>query len=229
MRLRDAMLLAEDLLLLLTDDRTGRLLASSTEVDVALGGALLVELALGDRVDLAGASEARGRLFVRDTSPTGDELLDDALAKIAAKESKRPEDVVRRLGKGLRDRLYARLADRGVLREESGRILRVLPVHHWPATDAGHEDEVRGRLAEALRTGVVDDPRIAALISLLHALKAVGTVIDPASAGVSKHELNANAKRIAEGDWGAEAVRQAIEALLAAVVASSSVAVSGGT
>jgi len=40
------MLLAEDLLLLLTDDDTGKLAASSTEVDVALGGALLAELAL---------------------------------------------------------------------------------------------------------------------------------------------------------------------------------------
>jgi hypothetical protein len=36
------MLLVEDLLLLLTDDETGKLAAPSTEVDVALGGALLV-------------------------------------------------------------------------------------------------------------------------------------------------------------------------------------------
>ena len=36
----DAMLIAEDLLLLLTDDRTGKLLAPSNQVDIALGGAL---------------------------------------------------------------------------------------------------------------------------------------------------------------------------------------------
>jgi hypothetical protein len=35
------MLIAEDLLLLLTNDETGKLVASASEVDVALGGALL--------------------------------------------------------------------------------------------------------------------------------------------------------------------------------------------
>ena len=68
------MLIAEDLLLLLTDDDTGELAASSTEADVALGGALLVELALTERVDVAGAHKRvrEGRLVVRDASPTGD-------------------------------------------------------------------------------------------------------------------------------------------------------------
>jgi hypothetical protein len=51
------MLLAEDLLLLLTDDDTGQLAASSAEVDVALGGALLIELALTGRVDVASSDE----------------------------------------------------------------------------------------------------------------------------------------------------------------------------
>jgi hypothetical protein len=37
------MMSAEDLLLLLTDDETGTLAASGTEVGVALGGALLGE------------------------------------------------------------------------------------------------------------------------------------------------------------------------------------------
>ena len=37
-----SMLIAEDLLLLLTDDETGKLAASTTLVDIALGGALLV-------------------------------------------------------------------------------------------------------------------------------------------------------------------------------------------
>ena len=50
------MLIAEDLLLLLTDDRTGKLLAPSNQVDIALGGALLVELALAHRVEVVLAS-----------------------------------------------------------------------------------------------------------------------------------------------------------------------------
>lgn len=64
------MLLAEDLLLLLTEDETGKLAASSTEVDVALGGAFLAEFTLMQRVDVAGSDERvrEGRLVVRGKS-----------------------------------------------------------------------------------------------------------------------------------------------------------------
>jgi len=51
------MLIAEDLLLLLTDDNTGKMALLSTLVDIALGGALLVELAVSEHVDVAGADE----------------------------------------------------------------------------------------------------------------------------------------------------------------------------
>jgi len=224
------MLIAEDLLLLLTDDRTGKLLAPSTELDVALGGALLIELALLDRVDVSqrGARVQEGRLLVSDRSPTADDLLDEALTLLAASEGKKPKDVVRRLGKGVRGRVYARLAAQGILREERGKILGVLPVHHWPAADAEHETEVRERLAQALGAGTVDEARTGALVALLYALKAAAKVINPDSAGVSKKELNANAKRVAEGNWGAQAVRQAIDALNAAT-ASGAIVASGSS
>ena len=44
------MLIASDLLLLLTDDRTGKLRVPSNQIDIALGGALLIELAIALRV-----------------------------------------------------------------------------------------------------------------------------------------------------------------------------------
>lgn len=226
------MLLAEDLLLLLTDDGTGKLAVSSTEVDVALGGALLVELTLMHRVDVAGSDERvrEGRLVVRDRDPTGDDLLDEALAIVGQKEGKKPQSVVARLGKRARARLYERLVAGGVLRAEDDRILGVFPTHRWPSNDAAHESSVRAELVTSLREGVTTAPRTGALISLLLALRAVHKAVDPASVGLSKKELNANAKRIAEGDWAAKAVRQAIDSMNAAVIAatSSAVVVGGG-
>jgi hypothetical protein len=217
------MLIAEDLLLLLTDDRTGKLLARSAQVDLALGGALLIELALLERVDVA-----RGRLLVADESPTTDGLLDETLALLASRAGKKPRDVVRRLGKGVRGRLYARLAERGVLRAERGKILGLLPVQSWPSSDSAHETGVREILVHALRTGAADDARTRALVALLHALKAVDAVIAPASLGVSKRELNANARRIGEDSWGAQAVREAIDALNAAAASGAIVASGSG-
>jgi len=46
------MLLAEGLLLLVTDDASGRLSAPAAQVDAGLGGANLAELALRNKVDL---------------------------------------------------------------------------------------------------------------------------------------------------------------------------------
>jgi hypothetical protein len=221
------MLLAEDLLLLLTDDDTGKLATDSTEVDVALGGALLVELTLTRRVDVAGPDERvrEGRLVVRDLNPTGDGLLDQALAIVGQKEGKKAQSVVERLGKRVRVRLYERLAEGGVLRAEEGRVLGIFPTHRWPAEDAAHETSVRAELVTALRDGATTEARTGALISLLLALNAVHKAVKPGSVGLSKKVLNANAKRIAEGDWAAKAVRQAIDSMNAAIIAATSSAV----
>jgi Golgi phosphoprotein 3 (GPP34) len=131
------MLIAEDLLLLLTDDRTGKPAVGSSQADIALGGAMLIELRLAHRVDLTGESEARheGRLVVRNgarpltlswTKPLTLSST-NALVKLGERQGKKPKDVVRALGKGLRERLHVRLAERGVLRETGGKILGVFP------------------------------------------------------------------------------------------------------
>lgn len=226
-------LIAEDLLLLLTDDRSGKLLVPANEADVALGGALLLELALAHRVDVAheGGVVREGRLLVTDGSPTSDALLDEALEQIGAKQGKTPKTVVRALGKEVRTRLHARLAERGLLHEETAKILGIFASQRWPSSDTTHEDSVRALLADALRAGSTDNPHIAALVSLLRALKAASKVVDPAELGITKWELNANAKRIATGDWASEAVRKAIDEMLAAVIAatsSSAVVTAGG-
>jgi hypothetical protein len=53
-------------------------------------------------------------------------------------------------------------------------------------------------------------------------LKAVEKVIDPVTVGVTKKEVKATAKRIAEGNWASEAVRKAIDEIMAAVIAATS-------
>src|SRR5215468_12400962 len=85
------MLLAEDLLLLVTDDTSGQLSAPAAQVDAGLGGANLVELAMMDKVDLSGEGEAGrpGRVVVRDPSPAGDEVLDAALGILTANQGKK--------------------------------------------------------------------------------------------------------------------------------------------
>ncbi|HET9860845.1 MAG TPA: GPP34 family phosphoprotein [Nocardioidaceae bacterium] len=220
------MLIAEDLLLLLTDDAAGKLAVSGVEADIALGGANLVELALLERVDVTGEADGgrTGRLVVRDPSPTGDPLLDSALMIIGQRQGKKPAAAISPLSKDLRDTLFGRLVDRGILRAERGKILGIFPTRSWPAQDASHEAEVRRLVTQSLVHGITPDPRTAALVSLLHALKAVPKVVDPREHGVAKRDLQAHAKQIAEGDWASKAVRQAIDEMMAAVMAATTVA-----
>jgi hypothetical protein len=128
----------------------------------------------------------------------------------------------------MRRRLYARLTDRGLLRAESGKVLGIFPSRQWPTEDAAHEESVRMLLAHALRVGATDNPRVAALVSLLQALNVLQKVVGSDTVGLSKKEMKANAKQVAEGDWGSEAVRKAIDAMNAAVLASISAAVAAG-
>jgi hypothetical protein len=221
------MLLAEDLLLLLTDDETGRLVVSKAHVDVALGGAQLIELSLAHRVDL----DARKRLVVLDASPAGDHLLDSALAIVQQRVGKKPSAALGPLGKGLRPLLYDRLAATGVLRVEHGKVLGLFPTTSWPTASGGHESVARRGLVGQLVQGLTPDPRTAALVALLHALRATHKVVVPHEHGIGRRDLDRRAEAIARGNWGSQAVRQSIDAMTAAVaasVATSAAAASGG-
>jgi hypothetical protein len=102
-----------------------------------------------------------------------------------------------------------------VVRAEKSRILGVFPVRRWPAQDGSREAEVRRLMTQALVQQVVPDPRTAALIALVHAVGCVDKIVDPRQHGLSKRELRARAKKIAEGNWASAAVRKAIEEMMA--------------
>jgi hypothetical protein len=224
------MLLAEDLLLLVTDDTSGQLSAPAAQVDAGLGGANLVELAMMNKVDLSGEGEAGrpGRVVVRDPAPAGDEVLDAALAILTANQGRKPSAVIRPLSKNLRHTLYERLAASGVVRAERGKILGIFPTRTWPAQDASHEAQVRQLVTQALVQQAAPDPRTAALIALLRALKCEHKVVDPRPYGLSKRQLAARAEEIAEGNWASAAVRKAIDEMNAAVIAATTAATAAG-
>ncbi|MFC5267011.1 GPP34 family phosphoprotein [Kribbella qitaiheensis] len=226
------MLIAEDLLLLLYDDESGKPITGSPGLDYALAGAVLIELTLLGKVDIAGAGEAakEGRLKVLDTSPTGDPVLDERLALLADKAGQKPKNLMGKLSKKLRDQLLQRLAERGVLEADKGKVLGLFPVTRWPAKDAQHEAQVRAALENVLKLGTQPDERTASLVALLNALNVVPKVVTDA---VDKRALKRRAKEISESDWAAEAVRRAVQemqaAVTAAIVASSTAATAGGS
>jgi len=211
-------LLAEDLLLLLIDDASGALLLDSTRLDRALAGAVLLELALAERVGPPppGRRFGRDRIVLLDGRPTGDPLLDDALARLDSPRPPRAARAVEKLVKGTRQALLHRLVEAGHVREEHRTVLGVFRSSRWPAVRPEHEAAVRRDLHAALVEGAPPDLRTAALTSLLVAVDVVPKVVS----APDRRALVRRAKAVADGEWAGVAVRKAVEAVNAALVAS---------
>ena len=210
-------MIAEDLLLLLLDDESGKLTLTSYPQPV-LGGALLVELATTGAVEIeekAGVWHSAKVRAVAGAAPQ-DPVLRTAYDVVAAK-SRTAQDLVDRLGKGTRDALADRLTARGVLARQDDRVLGMFPRTRWPAVDSSREHEVRRLLTAVLVQGAEPDERTGALVALLSAIDKPHTVVD--HEGLSAGEVRKRAKQIAKGDWAAKAVRDAITASTAAITA----------
>jgi hypothetical protein len=212
-------LIAEDLLLLLTDDTSGKLSAPFAKVEVMLAGANLIELALMGKVDLVDAGEPvrfmrivwswkDGRLVVRDPSPTGDAVLDSALRMVPVRQGK-----VRRfikLSEGMQRKLYKRFVDRGIVRHEQSRI----GLDRWPAQDSTCKSETRRRVIQALVAQTTPDTRSAALIALLHTTQCEPKIVDHRVYGMSKGQLVKRGEEISNSGWAPDAIRNSVDVII---------------
>lgn len=237
------MLILEDYLLLTLDDVTGKAVVDASFREQVAAGALLVELALLGRADLAGDGDGGrvGRIVVRDASPTGNALLDEALDVVRAKEGSTPKALVAPIAK-LRPaaRAVAALAERGVLRREEGRVLGIFPTTRWPAADSRHEDAVRADLRRVLVEGQVPDARAAAIVALLAATGQAGRVLATGGSGADadggpertptgRRDVDARAREIARESWASEAVRAYVDEVTAVILVGATVATTVAT
>ncbi len=215
------LLLAEELLLLFLDDETGKFTVGPPRADYALAGALLIELAVDERLTV---THTTGLLLHRQwVTVVPGELLDDpvlvdALGTIDAKP-RSAQSLVQTLSKGLRQRLLDRLCEREIVRHEEGRVLGVFPTHRWPGVDLSSEAVTRERLHAVLVNGLTPDVRTTALIAVLTAVDQAHVVLGDLDRDTAKR-VKRRAKELSEGAWAAEAVRKAVEAVQAAVMAS---------
>jgi hypothetical protein len=215
------MLIAEDLLLLLTDDVSGKTTVDAQRLGLALAGAVLVELVLADRVAVTdeGRWGSGSRVALVSAAPLGDPVLDEAIRRIAGRRQPiGAQSLLTTLGKGLPDELRHRLVARGILRAEEGRVLGIFPTRAWPAADSTHEAGVRKALWDVVVVGRTPTDREVCLVSLLHAVDQVPRQF--ATEGMTARQLRSRAKALSEGNVGGEAVRRAIDAANAAIAAA---------
>ncbi|WP_341718992.1 GPP34 family phosphoprotein [Micromonospora sp. FIMYZ51] len=183
--------LAEELLLLAYDDETGKSTMPRISLDLGMAAAVLIELALAERI-----AYADGTLTVVDPTPTGEPITDDVLARIAADTPHSPSSWVQRLRHGLRDKILGDLCDHGVVRDVDETELGFIHVHRYPVLDRSVEADSRQRLAAAL-TGAAPDERTAALATLVAVLRMESAL------GVTGEAADRARRRLAEIASGA--------------------------
>jgi hypothetical protein len=201
--------LAEELYLLADDSATGRPLIDTTHLDLGLGGALLLDLDLRDRVALV-----ESHVAVTDPAPTGDPLLDAALATVSsATRAHDPEHWIRHFARGARHAVQDRLVATGVLQRDDRKVLGFIPVHRTHEADGRLHHELVDHLHDAVVLGHRPSRETAALASLTLAIGLERHLFPRSDRRVVEQRI----AEIAEGRWVGSAVRHAIDAVNAAL------------
>jgi hypothetical protein len=205
--------LCEKLLLLLLD-RDGKLVSGSA-TGYLLAGALLADLVLRGRVDMAGQGDPvkPGRVLVRSPVPTGDSLLDDALDRVQRKQGDRPSSVIGPLSKGTRRAVLERLITAGTIREASRNVLGLFPIRSWPSVDRRPAERARHAVHDVVEHGMRPGPETAVLISLLLA----GGVLHKVQPTTDRKAQKQRAEQLAQTDWASTATLKALRHIAGAV------------
>ena len=167
---------AEEFLLLLRDEDGTLSRASQWLVRYALGGAVLMDLALEDRID----TDA-DRLFLVDATPFEDRLLDPMLAEIAQADDTHDAlywvDHAARHADEIREIALERLVRNGVLELRDDRFLRIFGTRRYSLVDAGVERELKQRIGTVLSSDVIPDPRDIVIVTLAHGCGFLGQLL----------------------------------------------------
>ena len=156
---------AEQFLLLLRSEDGTLSRAPQWLVRYALGGAVLMDLALENRID----TDAR-RLFLVDSTPVGDRLLDPMLAEIARVDE--PHDALywvehaTRHADEIREAALERLVETGGLRLHDDRFLWIFGTQRYSVVDGDVERELRRQIREVLLSDMIPDPREIVIVTL---------------------------------------------------------------
>ena len=210
--------LHEEIMLLALRDEQGTVVGG-THYSFALGGAILAELLLQERVKVDD-SRRKKLLTVKSARRIGDPLLDECLGKV--KSAKRRASLQTWVGrfagiKQLRHRVALALCERGILRADEDTVLLIFKRKVYPELDPKPERELIERLRQAVFTYTNElDPHTVVLAALAHGSGILKVVFD-------KKKLKARKKRLEQltkGNVAGKATKEAIEAMQAAVVAA---------
>lgn len=199
---------AEEIFLLALDDKQGIIKPLPvSSLDYALAGALLMDLALQDRIDTDLTS-----LSVTDPKLTGDPILDDALRELQQSAQPQPTNYWLKhfadQSRHIQERVLARLIQKGILKQENRRILWVFEVRRYPLMDNHEVKEVKARLRDLILSDDIPEPREVVLINLGNACRLLDDLFTPAEYEKVRARITALARLDLIGQEMAKSIRE---------------------
>ncbi|MDO5627837.1 MAG: GPP34 family phosphoprotein [Mobilicoccus sp.] len=213
------MLIAEDLLLLLTrDDGKPENAFAYSAYGYAAGN--ITDLALRGRLTLSDHKDPR--VSISDPTPTGEPALDAALARLSDRDGKRVSSLVTDKRVAAEDEVVAGLQRAGVIEVEPKRLLGLVGERR-PVADPTRERDLRDRLRLVL-AGSSASPAESTLLALLCGLDMAPKVLAQETV-LSKRELKKRIEAITEeattGSDVSAAVRRAVSSMNTAIMTAA--------
>lgn len=204
---------AEEILLLLYNEAHGDFILGPApdSLNIILAGAVLMDLALENCIDTDIEN-----LFLINSTPLGDDLLDPALSEIARDTNARDISYwvtqTAKRGEEIRDKAIARLIERGILQSEfeenfslSSTVSRS---RRYPAVEGKAVEDVRLRVMRVLFTDDIPDERDIVIICLADACGVFENILSRSEWEEVRERVEQVRKMDLIGQSVAEAVRK---------------------
>ena len=212
---QNQLFLYEEIMLLALKDEEGTI-ASGTNYQYALAGALLAELLLEEKITVE-EKKKKKYAALKNSTPLGDPVIDECLNKVLhSKKKQQLQTWVSRFSglKNLKHRTARNLVERGILRTDEDKVLLLFTRKIYPEVDPEPERRMIERMRKAIFTEQQDiDPRTVVLISLADSTGLLKVVFDKKELKLRKKHI----EQIVNGELTGKATKEAIQAMQAAV------------
>ncbi|MGW8123975.1 GOLPH3/VPS74 family protein [Roseivirga echinicomitans] len=157
--------LIEEFLLIALDDEKGQFVIDSTHLYYGFAGAILLEMALREKIDVSGE-----KVKLTNDGYEVEMVINKVIDQIKNSEPRKLKywiEILSKQAKELKvDTLFG-LEHKGILRKEEHKILWIIPNNKYPTTNITPENKVRQRLSDVMLRGAKSEARDVMLLSLI--------------------------------------------------------------
>tara|TARA_R110001592_G_scaffold40763_6_gene133675 strand:- start:1780 stop:2463 length:684 start_codon:yes stop_codon:yes gene_type:complete len=157
--------LIEEFLLIALDDEKGQFVIDSTHLYFGFAGAILLEMALREKIDVSG-----DKLKLIHDEYEVEMVINKVVDQIKTSKPRKLKnwiELIAKQAKELKEDTLLELQNKGILRKEEHKILWIIPNNKYPTTNITPENKVRQRLSDVMLRGAKSEARDVMLLSLI--------------------------------------------------------------